>query len=189
MAFARICFLLPLLILVVCGGSTTAPIGDARDAGGSDGAASDATTTTDGAGPTDSGGGDPDAASGCVHLPAAGSPCVPGQVSCDRVDLCCASAAQCDPATKTWKLSGNSCLLCSTHGCGDKTCSGVQMCVAHTPGVPGGQVTYECAPYPTACVREWTCACVGMNLPAGCTMAVNGCNDAELPVKLSCMGI
>lgn len=189
MAFVRASFLISVPILVACGGSATTPLGDARDAGGSDGAASDATTTDSGGGSTDSGGGDPDAAGGCVPLPAPGSPCVPGQVSCDRVDLCCASAAQCDPATRTWKLSGNACLLCPTHGCGDKTCSGTEMCVAHIPGVPGGQVSYECAPYPTACAREWTCACVGKNLPAGCTLTVNGCNGVDLPVKISCMGI
>lgn len=175
-------------ILVACGGTTTTIAtqeAGTSDAGPTDSAADAA--TIDGATPTDGAG--PDGAGGCVSLPAEGTACIPGQISCDRVDLCCASAATCDATTKKWKLSAMACLLCPTHGCGDKTCAGTQMCIAHAPGVPGGQPTYECAAYPAACAREWTCGCVEKNLPAGCTLAVNGCSDADLPVKVACMGI
>jgi hypothetical protein len=167
--------------LVACGGTTSAPV-VTPDGGGSDAATSDG-------GSSDSGSTDPDAAGGCVHQPAADTACVPGQLSCDRVDLCCASAAACDPTTQKWKLTGNACLLCSKHGCGDKTCAGNEMCVSQAPGTPGGQPTYSCAAYPAACAREWTCGCVTKNLPTGCALAGNGCNDTDFPVKLSCMGI
>ena len=170
-----------------CGGTATAPTNDPRDAGGTDSGSSDGAA---GDGATSSDGSAVDASNdGGIPLPAEGTSCVPGQLSCDRVDLCCASAAACDAVTKRWKLSGQECLLCQTHGCGDKTCQGTEMCVAQAPGAAGGQPTYGCAPYPAACAREWTCGCVEKNLPAGCTLAVNGCNDTDLPVKISCMGI
>lgn len=176
-----------LFLLFACGGSTSSPSGGVDD-GGIDATQPSDASTGDGAAPMEGGGGG-DAAGGCISQPAEGTACTPGQVSCDRVDPCCASSASCDPVTKTWKLSGMACLLCQTHGCGDKTCKGNEMCVAHAPGIPSGQPSYSCAAYPTACAREWTCGCVQKNLPSGCTLAANGCNDSELPVKLSCMGI
>lgn len=177
-------------LVVACGGTTSSPSDVTADGGTTaDGAAPGSDASTDASTPAVPDAATKDAAGGCAELPAEGTSCAPGQVSCDRVDLCCASAAQCDPTTSTWKLSGNACLLCPTHGCGDKTCTGTQMCVAHAAGIPGGSTTYECAAYPAACAREWTCACVEKNLPGGCTLAANGCNDTELPVKVSCMGI
>ena len=130
-----------------------------------------------------------DASSPCIELPAEGSDCTAGQVSCDRVDLCCARAAACDSTTKKWKLSGMECLQCQMHPCGDKNCGGAEMCLARASGVSGGSTSYECAPYPAECAREWTCACVEMHLPGGCALSPNGCSATELPVKLQCMGI
>lgn len=175
-------------LIVACGGTTSSP-SDMTDASASDGASpgSDAHDAGDGAVVLVDGA-STDAASGCIELPAEGTACAPGQVSCDRVDLCCASAAQCDPTTSKWKLSGNACLLCESRPCGDKTCTGNQLCLARASGVSGGATSYECTAYPTACAREWTCACVEKNAP-NCTLVPGGCSDTVFPVKLSCMGI
>jgi len=75
--------LLSLPLVVACGGSTTPPI--ATDAG------VDSSTTPD-AGVDSSTGLD---AGGCVQVSQEGTACTPGQKSCDRVDLCCASAFEC----------------------------------------------------------------------------------------------
>ena len=178
-----------LAIVGACGGRTTSP-GDVNDAA-SDGASpgSDASEASDG-GVEPADGPSADAAGGCVELPAEGTPCVPGQRSCDRVNLCCASEARCDPTTKMWKLVGPACLRCDARACGNRTCAGDQLCVAvHAPGAPGATPSYECMAYPTACAREWTCACVEKNLPAGCTPLANGCSDPLALVSLACMGL
>lgn len=143
-------------VLLACGSSTSTP---SIDAGTSNDAASDA-------GP-------------CVAVSQEGTPCTPGERSCDRVDRCCASAMVCNSTTKTWKLEGLACLQCMSHPCGTKTCNGGEICIAH------GGVTPECVPYPTACARSWTCACVMQNLPPSCSTA-NACTDDALPVRLSC---
>lgn len=157
--------------LIACGGSTST----VSDAGAVDSSSTDGASFDGGA---------------CVNA-TEGAACSTGQVSCDRVDLCCASALSCDGTTKTWKLQGMACLLCQTHACGGLTCQGNQMCVSRASGVPvegGSGTSYECDPYPSACARQWTCGCVEKNLPVGCTLSPNGCDDKTLPVKLSCMG-
>ncbi|CAN5227578.1 hypothetical protein BH09MYX1_BH09MYX1_49770 [soil metagenome] len=122
-------------------------------------------------------------AGACIRVSQEGTTCVSGQRSCDRVDLCCASAFTCDNASKTWKLSGNACLLCQSHPCGNLTCQGNEMCVQHS-----GSGASSCVPYPTACAREWTCGCVEKSLPSSCTLVPNGCTDTTLPVTLRCTG-
>lgn len=167
----RIATSLFVITILACGGSTTT-----IDAGNPADAASEATADA----ATDAG--------ACVRVSQEGTTCVPGQRSCDRVDLCCASAFTCNTVSKTWKLEGMACLLCQSHPCGGKTCQGSQMCVQRQSGVNGGTTTYECAAYPDACAREWTCGCVQQNLPPTCTLAPNGCTDSPLPVTLTCMG-
>ncbi len=169
----RSTLVLALSLVVACGGSTTPPIGTS-DASTTD-AAADAPLETG----TDAG--------GCVQVSQEGTPCTTGQKSCDRVDLCCASAFECMGGT--WKLQGQACLLCQSHPCADKTCTGNQMCIIHESGVPNGTPTGECAPYPTECARKWTCNCVTKNLPGGCTLSPKGCTDSPFPVTVSCMGI
>ena len=144
------------------------------------------TTTLDGGTPTDASG-DTAGDGGCIRVSQEGTPCVAGQRSCDRVDLCCASAFTCNTVTNTWKLEGLACLQCQSHPCGSKTCQGGEMCVQRQSGIDGGSTTYDCAPYPTACAREWTCGCVQQNLPPNCTLTPNGCTDGDL-VTLTCMG-
>lgn len=166
-------------VLLACGGRvTTVDVGDAAapDDGGADGGGSaDGSVTqdssVDGSGP-------------CVKLPVHGTPCIPGQLSCDRVDTCCATEMVCDPVSKTWSLSQNDCLLCPTHACGDQTCQGSEMCITHP--VQPGPATYECVPYPGACTREWTCICVEYNLPNACKGPAQGCADDKFPVTLVC---
>ncbi len=82
--------------------------------------------------------------------------------------------------------SSNDCLLCPTHACGDQTCQGTEMCITHPQSA--GPALYECAPYPSACAREWTCLCVEYNLPAACKGPAQGCADDKLPVTLACAG-
>lgn len=167
---------LALVTLVACGGTQTVDADSGTDAAPSD-AASDG--TSDAA---------PDA-SGCVPSPKAGTPCVPGQVTCDHVDGCCAPTLGCNPTSKTWELLAVGC-ACQGHTCGTKTCSGTEMCVERQPGIPvdGGGSFFECAPYPDACKSNWTCGCVEKNLPSACTLAPSGCKDTPFPVRLSCMG-
>lgn len=177
----RIAFALGALlaaILFACGGRTASSGDPGADGGG------DASATGDGSAPVD--GAVVDGSGPCVPTPTHGTPCLPGQISCDRVDLCCATAMVCDAMSKTWIPSGIDCLLCPTHSCGDQTCQGTEMCLTHPQSA--GPALYECAPYPSACAREWTCLCVEYNLPAACKGPAQGCADDKLPVTLVCAG-
>ncbi len=166
-------------IVFACGGRVTTP-GDSGDAAGADEAGPEGSVAVDGGvtNPTFDGSGP------CVKSPIHGTPCIPGQVSCDRVDLCCATAMVCDAASNTWNPTGEDCLLCPTHPCGDQTCQGTEMCITHPQS--GGPATYECAQYPGACAREWTCLCVEGALPSACKGPAQGCADDKLPVTLVC---
>jgi hypothetical protein len=109
------------------------------------------------------------------------------------VDPCCAQTTVCDGATHKWKDSGVACLLCPSFSCGAQTCQGGTVCVARGSGVMmdgGASTTYECAPMPPACARDWSCGCVTKNLPANCTLSpVKGCDEQGVHVTLSCMGM
>jgi hypothetical protein len=129
-------------------------------------------------------------ASACVASPKAGTPCVPGQVTCDHVDGCCVPVLGCNSTSKTWEVLAVGC-ACAGHPCGSKTCSGTEMCVERGTGVDGGGgSSFECAPYPDACKSNWTCDCVKGHLPPSCFLApVGGCKDTPFPVRLTCMGM
>ena len=166
-------------ILLACGGRVTTT-GDVGDASALDGAAATAGDSKDGGAVEQT----RDGSGPCVKGPVHGTPCLPGQLSCDRVDLCCATAMVCDAASKTWVPTSNECLLCDTHPCGNQTCQGTDMCITHPQSA--GPAIYECAPYPGACAREWTCICVEYNLPPACKGPAQGCQDDKLPVTLVC---
>lgn len=162
------------LLLAACGGVST-PVG--TDAG-------DASLAGDASGD----------AGACVASPKLGGACTTGQISCDRVDPCCAQTVVCDGATHTWKDSGIACLQCPSFSCGAKTCTGGTVCLARGSGVPvpdgGASTFYECVPMPASCSRDWTCGCVEKNLPANCTLTPSGgCVEQATHVTLSCMGI
>ena len=165
--------------LVACGGRVTSS--DLGDAGPSDDGSAGSASSVDAAISLDAG---LDASAPCVKRPVHGTPCFAGQVSCDRVDTCCATEMVCDALQGTWQPTQMDCLLCETHPCGDKTCQGTEMCITH-PVQPGPAV-YECVPYPPTCEREWTCICVEYNLPAACKGPPQGCSDDKLPVTLFC---
>jgi hypothetical protein len=158
--------------VVACGGTVATPVdGDA----GTD-AAADAVSEAGGDGGS------------CVPSPVVGSPCKVGDVSCDVVDACCAPSYGCSPQSKTWQPMEAGC-MCAGFKCGDKTCMGSQFCVSRGSGVDGGGTSYECAEYPTACARQWTCDCVKKNIGPSCLQNPPGiCNDSAGHPMLSCMG-
>ena len=166
---------LAALASVACGGTSTT----ISDDGGLD-AAGDA--------PPGDASGDGGA---CVDSPQRGAPCVPGQVTCDKVNACCLTIQTCDANTKTWQPLGLGC-ACMGVPCGPKTCMGTEMCIERGSGVPppdgGSGTTYECAPYPDACKRTWTCGCVEKNLPTSCTVNPGGCKESNGGVTITCMG-
>lgn len=123
---------------------------------------------------------------GCIHVSQEGTSCSAGDKSCDRVDLCCASAFVCE--SSKWKLRNQACLQCQSHPCGPVSCPGGNMCVTRPSAIDGGAPAYDCIPYPTECAREWTCGCVEQHLPSNCTLAPNGCTDTDFPVRLTCIG-
>jgi hypothetical protein len=130
-------------------------------------------------------------ASACVLLPKIGTPCTPGQKSCDRVDPCCTQTVVCDAMTALWKDSGVACLQCEGFACGSQTCAGGMVCVSAGLGIPppdgGPSVTYTCTAMPAACSRNWSCDCVTKNLPPNC-VSLTDCTDMATHVKLGCKG-
>ena len=158
-----------------CGGTTTLPLdGD----GGMD-ASSDAVSE---------GGGD---AGSCVPSPVTGTACKVGDVSCDKVNACCAPSYACSPQSKTWEALAVGC-ACIGFTCGDKTCAGTQICVVRGSGVlvpDGGKSTfYECAEYPAACARQWTCDCLKKNIGPSCMLSpAGGCDESKGHPTLTCM--
>ena len=150
-------------------------------------------TTNDGGTDAGDAGGDSATSDGgaCVPSPQQGAPCVPGQVTCDKVNACCVTIMTCNTTSKTWEPLGLGC-ACMGNPCGPQTCSGTEMCLERGSGVPqpdgGSGTTYECAPYPDACKRNWTCGCVEKNLPPSCTVSGGGCKDTSGSVTLTCMG-
>lgn len=128
-------------------------------------------------------------AAACVSEPKIGDACSPGQVSCDRVDPCCAQSIVCDEPTAKWKDSGVACLLCNQFACGTESCAGGSVCLARASGIDGGTTSYACVSMPTACSRNWSCDCVTKNLPPNCTLSpAGGCSEQGVHVTLSCMG-
>lgn len=186
MPFARPAALV-FAFLAACGSTAETPTSDAgtADGGGGGGggdAGADAATGADAA--VDGG------AIECEPAASVGKPCVPGQLSCDHVDECCSDTFVCDATSRAWKSSGVACLQCEGFTCGDKKCTGGQVCLARSSGVSGGATTYECAAMPDACSRQWTCDCVTKNVGSGCTLAGSGsCTSSGTHVTLSCMGI
>lgn len=161
-------------ILVGCGGTTTVPVdGD----GGTD-AAADAIS--------EGGGGD---AGSCVPSPVPGTACKVGDVSCDKVDGCCAPSYACNALSKKWELLAVGC-ACMGFKCGNSTCMGTQICVARGSGVDGGGTSYTCAEYPTACARQWTCDCVKKNIGSSCLSNPPGppCDESTGHPSITCMG-
>lgn len=158
------------VLLVACGGGTLETKNDAGGDAGSDVVTGDA--------------------GGCVQSPQQGAACVPGQVTCDKVNACCITIMTCNTTSKTWEPLGLGC-ACMGNPCGTKTCAGTEMCIERGSGIPidgGSQTTYECAPYPDACKRNWTCGCVEKNIPPSCTVNPGGCKDTSGAVTLTCMG-
>lgn len=136
------------------------------------------------AAPTADAGNAKDVADACVNGATLGGACIAGQISCDKVDACCAGTLVCDPGTQKWKSSGLTCLLCASFSCGPKTCNGGQFCLLRT--ATDGGVSHECAPMPPACARQWTCGCV-KNTPLNCAMT-GSCTESNFHVTLSCPG-
>lgn len=169
---------LALAVPVACGGTTTNASAESTDAETpSDALPSDAL-------PSDGPAGD---SSACVATAKEADPCSAGQVSCDRVDLCCASALTCEAGT--WQLTGQQCLLCETHPCGTETCQGDEMCLERSSGVDGGSAQYSCVPYPSECKRQWTCECVMEHSMGLCWSQMHSCEDKSFPVTLLCPGV
>jgi len=178
--------LLASIPVVACGSETSgSPIADGgTTADGGPGSGNDGGPKADGA--------TAEAAvegGACVSSPKIGDPCTPGQVSCDRVDPCCAQETVCDDATKKWKESGIACLLCNGFACGSQSCQGGSVCLERGSGIDGGGTSYECVSMPAACARNWSCDCVSKNAPPGCTLApANACKEEGVHVTLKCMG-
>jgi hypothetical protein len=178
MSLVRVPWVTLLLSLAACGG-TAAPVVD--DAG--------ADATSDGAADTGS-----DAANDggtCVPTPKVGTPCVPGQVACDKVIGCCSPMIGCNATTKQWEVLAVGC-ACQSFACGDKQCGGNEVCRKQFGGIPlpdgGVSVTYSCVPYPSACERQQTCDCLKQSPPAGCTLAPQGCIGTPTGNTVECMG-
>lgn len=154
--------------------SACGKVDDTGDASADSGVASDSSvpedaSASDGAIGVDAGDG------GCVPSPAIGSPCIPGQVTCDVVDVCCAGLLSCDAASRTWRSVGLGC-PCRSTPCGDKTCGGNQFCRARAAGIPspdGGTLpdSYECVDFPPSCARTWTCECLAKVAEPACTQS------------------
>ena len=164
-------------LLVGCGGTVESPV--AGDGGGKD-AAGDVVSDT---------GSD---AGSCVPAPVPGTACKVGDVSCDKVDGCCAPVYSCNPQTSKWEALLTGC-MCAGFKCGDKTCMGTELCLRRAGGVPmpdgGVAIGYECAAYPTACQRQWTCDCVTKNIGPSCLQNPPGvCDDSTGHPTLSCLG-
>ena len=168
------------MLTAACGSTSDPSTSDAgTDAATSKDSALDAANDGDGGGPTNA----------CVPSPTVGGACVFGQVSCDRVDMCCAQTVTCDEATQKWKDSGVACLQCEGFACGDKNCEGGQVCLERASGVDGGTASHECVAMPAACARQWSCDCVTKNLGSACTVSpVKACTDTRTHVTVSCMG-
>lgn len=156
-------------LATACGAGTLESKADAGSDAGGDG------TTADGG--------------ACVPSPQQGAPCIPGQVTCDKVNPCCVTIMTCNSVSKKWEPLGLGC-ACTGNPCGPKTCMGTEMCIERASGVPvpdgGSGTTYECVPYPDACKRNWTCGCVEKNVEPSCT--VGACKDTSGSVTLTCMG-
>lgn len=155
--------------------SACGKVDDVGDSGADSGAQSDSGVREDGSATDGSVEVDSGEAGACVPSPAVGSPCIPGQVTCDVVDACCAGIVSCDAPSRTWRSLGLGC-PCRSTPCGEKTCGGDQFCRARSAGVPapdGGTLpeTYECVDFPPACARTWTCECLVKVSDPACTQA------------------
>lgn len=172
--------------------SACGKVDDAGDAGVDSGGTSDSGVREDGAA-SDGAVGVDSGDAGCVPSPMVGSPCIPGQVTCDVVDACCAGILSCDASSRTWRSLGLGC-PCRSTTCGDKTCSGNQFCRARSAGIPapdGGTLpdTYECTDFPPACARTWTCECLAKVSDPACTQAPQGsCTIVDDRPLQRCMG-
>ena len=153
-----------------CGAVDT---GDAGQADGGVNEAGDANATADG--------------SACISAPIVGTSCTAGQIACPiQVDACCGGVVPvCQGSPATWMSFGLGC-ACPNTPCGDKSCNGGQVCKVQHSGVDGGSTGYRCEDMPTACAKEWTCACVKANIGGNCT--ASSCDDTGNHVKITCMG-
>lgn len=155
--------------------SACGTVADAGDAGADSGTPSDSGVREDASSTDGAVGEDAGEAGACVPSPTIGSPCIPGQVTCDVVDACCAGILSCEASSRTWRSLGLGC-PCRSTPCGDKTCGGNQFCRARSAGIPapdGGTLpdTYECVDFPPACARTWTCECLAKVSDPACPQA------------------
>jgi len=154
------------------------------------------------ASPVDGGGGD----GGCI-TPTAGASCSSNDVACQPPgDICCVGYSwMCQNGA--WVKAGVGC-ACQVDAsvtfdagpfkCGSSaTCiSGTEFCVDQAAGVDSGQSppdggtvaqdSYSCAPLPSACVADPTCACVTTH--GGCPTQVLSCTETNGQVTVHCMG-
>lgn len=171
-----------VLLLTACGGAISTPAGS-NDGGNVD-ASANPPVSADGGAPTLGDGGT------CVQDPRTGDPCVPGQVSCEKVvSVCCTPTHMCSATTKRWEEVAVDC-ICRSFACGDVTCPANEVCVEAFGGVPqpdgGVSVAYRCQPYPAKCEYHQTCGCLKQNAIPGCL--ANTCVETSSGNTVSCLG-
>ena len=168
--------ILVVSLLVACGGTALPNVED----GGTDASADHTSGDSGGDG------------GACVLTPKEGDPCVPGQVSCDKVFGCCSPMYGCNATTKKWEILAVGC-ACQSFACGDKQCLGSEVCRKQSGGVPlpdgGVAVTYSCESYPTTCQRDQTCDCLAKSPPLGCILiGGSSCAASSAGITVTCAG-